>query len=94
LCKAVALYCVYAWLAPAHPRTRGALIVAAIGAVVMELTRPLFAYYVTHFAHYGAVYGSITAVVVSLVYLYLLMTIFLMGATALAESNAASRPAP
>jgi len=81
----VALYVAYRWLPVEKSNRTSVAKVALVIGVIEEIFKPLFGMYLHHFASYGAIYGPITAVAVTMVYLYILMTLFLLGGAALAE---------
>ena len=51
-----------------------------------------FGFYVRNFANYGATYGSLSAVIVLLTWLWLSIYVFLLGAELNAELEAAAKP--
>lgn len=53
---------------------------ALVAAVLFEIARTLFIYYVEHFADYQLIYGSITSVIVLLVWVYYSAFILILGA--------------
>ena len=81
---AVVLLFLFNWLvlrfAPAKPHTNGWTSFGAAFVVVAWLVASLgFAAYVTTLANYGTLFGSLAAVIVLLVYLYVSSLAFLVG---------------
>ena len=75
------LLAVLYWAAPDRPgRFRlvspGALMVLVIWALLSSG----FSYYVGHFAHYSAIYGTLAQIILLLLYLYLFGLLLLLGA--------------
>ncbi len=60
---------------------------AIFGAVGLELAKALFALYLTNFANFQIVYGSIAAVIVLLFWAYLTACIFLISAELCSQLN-------
>ncbi len=59
---------------------RAALIGAAFASVFSEIARYLFDWYIKNFSHFGEIYGSLSAIIVSILWIYYLSTIFILGA--------------
>ncbi|MGH3631262.1 MAG: YihY/virulence factor BrkB family protein, partial [Sciscionella sp.] len=53
---------------------------ALVGAVLFQLLKELFAIYLSHFAHYNAVYGSLGAVAAFIFFVFLSSNALLLGA--------------
>ena len=53
---------------------------ALFAAVLFEIARTLFIFYLEHFANYQLIYGSITSIIVLLVWIYYSAFIVIMGA--------------
>jgi membrane protein len=74
------------WFLPAVPvRLRDALtgaVVAAVGTGTLQLG---FSVYVSNFAHYNRVYGSLGAIIAFLFFVYLASMVFLFGAEVASE---------
>ena len=60
--------------------TRAVLFGTFIAAALYEIIKYLFAYYITHLSNYTAVYGAYAAIVVFMLWIYLLSLIFCIGA--------------
>ncbi|CAN5675393.1 YihY/virulence factor BrkB family protein [soil metagenome] len=56
-----------------------------IAALLFELTKHGFAFYVTNFSNYNAIYGGLSAIIVFLLFVYLTANILLFGAEIAAE---------
>ncbi len=70
---------------PARPPGRGALAVGVLVATLaFEILKRGFAYYVTGFANYASVYGSLGAVIAFLFFVYVAALILIVGAEAAA----------
>lgn len=74
--------CLVYKFAPARrqPKTRWVVPGAIFSTVVWLIASIGFSYYVSNFGNYGEVYGSISAVVVLLLWLYITCFIILLGA--------------
>lgn len=68
--------------APARPRPKlkWVIIGAVVSTVFWLLASWGFSFYVSHFASYGEIYGSVSAVVVMLLWLFITSFIVLLGA--------------
>ncbi|MDQ7820590.1 MAG: YihY/virulence factor BrkB family protein [Armatimonadota bacterium] len=75
-----AFFVVYRFLPPVRPRRRGLLAGTATAAVLFELTRRAFFWYVSTLASYPLVYGPLAGVVVFMVWAYLVALLTLVGA--------------
>ncbi len=58
---------------------------ALAGAVLFQILKELFALYVTHFAHYNAIYGSLGAIAGFIFFVYLSANVLLFGAEVASE---------
>jgi membrane protein len=63
-----------------HPRLRDVWPGVLLAAVGYELAKRGFTIYLENFGNYSAVYGSLGAVVIFLVFIYIGAMVFLMGA--------------
>lgn len=74
--------CLIYQFAPARPRPklRWVIIGALFSTIVWLLASWGFSFYVSHFGSYGEVYGSVSAVVILLLWLYITCFIVLLGA--------------
>ncbi|WP_417884952.1 YihY/virulence factor BrkB family protein [Zunongwangia sp.] len=74
--------CLVYKFAPARekPKTRWVIPGAIFSTIVWLIASIGFSYYVSNFGNYGEVYGSISAVVVLLLWLYITCFIILLGA--------------
>ncbi|HVB89275.1 MAG TPA: YihY/virulence factor BrkB family protein [Beijerinckiaceae bacterium] len=68
-----------------NPRWRWISIGSAVAAVLWLISSALFSFYVSHFSSYDGAYGSIGAVVVLLMWLWLTTVVVLIGAETDAE---------
>jgi membrane protein len=67
--------------APADDQPGGWVSFGSVVVVVAWLGTSLaFAFYLTHFAKYGSIFGALATIIVSLEYLYLASIAFLTGA--------------
>lgn len=92
---------IFEWLAfwalyvvvPNHRvRLRHGLIGSLFATVIFEIAKRGFAFFVTHFANYKAIYGAIAALPVFLIWIYLSWTIILAGAVMTATLPEWRRP--
>ncbi len=69
------------WLAPnAHVRKRAAFAGAVVSGLAFEVAKYAYAYYTGHFVHYNVIYGSLGAIPLFLVWVYVAWVILLFGA--------------
>jgi membrane protein len=73
-------------------RRRHGLIGSLFATVSFEIAKRGFAFFVTHFANYKAIYGAIAALPVFLIWIYLSWTIILAGAVMTATLPEWRRP--
>jgi membrane protein len=79
------LACIYRFAVPVRPSWRNVLPGAAFATATWFLSTVAFGWYVTRFAHYSRVYGSLGTGVVLLVWLFLTSLTVLCGAELNAE---------
>jgi membrane protein len=75
---------------------RAALIAGLLAAIAFQIAKAGFAFYITHFSTYQVVYGTLAALPVFLIWLYLSWIILLVGAAVsatLAETDDAKAQA-
>ncbi len=65
---------------------------SALATILWLLGTLAFGFYVKNFANYGATYGSLSAVIVLLTWLWLSIYVFLLGAELNSELEAAAKP--
>lgn len=58
---------------------------ALLAAVLFEIAKGLFVYYLSHFARYESIYGSVGAIIVLLLWIYVSAFILILGAELSAE---------
>jgi membrane protein len=73
-------------------RWRHGLIGSLLTTLLFEVAKRGFAYFVTHFTNYTALYGAVAALPVFLVWVYLSWTIILLGAVVTATLPEWRRP--
>jgi len=92
----------YRLVPPSRPRFRDLWLGALVAAVGAELVKVGFSYYLATVATYDVLYGSLGSVFAFLFVVYLLASVFLLGAelasawsrSAVTKTAAPSRPAP
>jgi membrane protein len=80
LCTAVVLAVIYRFGTPRRQSWRDVLPGAAMSAVVWFVTTLVFGWYVTRFADYTIIYGSLGTAVATLVWLYITALAVFLGA--------------
>ncbi len=78
--SAIVLFLVYLFVPHARVSLRAASIGAIFAAIFLQLSRWLFSFVMAKFDVYGRVYGPLASFIVFMSWLYLSMTIVLMGA--------------
>ena len=69
------------WLAPHAPvRKRAAFAGAAVSGLAFEVAKYAYTFYTGHFVHYDVIYGSLGAIPLFLVWVYVAWVILLFGA--------------
>ena len=82
---------VYKVLPDAAVRWRDAALAAVVAAVLLELSKILFAYYLSNLSTLDLVYGSVTTIVVLMLFLYVVSMVVVLGAELSSEYNRLSR---
>lgn len=80
LLSALALLVIYRYLPNVLIPWRNAVAGAVVGGILFEVTKRAFFWYLESFARYEVVYGSLTGIIVFLVWLYVSAVILLFGA--------------
>lgn len=81
------LLIIYRWVPRSHVRLADVWLAALLGSVVWTAVKEGFAYFLgTSFANFDAVYGTLSAVVVLLTWMYISSIIILAGAEFSAET--------
>lgn len=88
----LAFWALYVVVPNYHVRLRHGLIGSLIATVAFEIAKRGFAFFVTHFANYKAIYGAVAALPVFLIWVYLSWTIILAGAVVTATLPEWRRP--
>ena len=88
LCTAVVLAVIYRFGTPRRQTWRDVLPGAVMSAVIWFITTLAFGWYVTRFADYSIVYGSLGSAVATLVWLYITALAVFLGAEYNAEVEA------
>ncbi len=88
----LAFWALYVVVPNYRVRLRHGLIGSLFATVMFEIAKRGFAFFVTHFANYKAIYGAIAALPVFLIWIYLSWTIILAGAVMTATLPEWRRP--
>jgi membrane protein len=88
----LAFWALYVVVPNYRVRWRHGLIGSLFATVIFEIAKRGFAFFVTHFANYKAIYGAIAALPVFLIWIYLSWTIILAGAVLTATLPEWRRP--
>jgi membrane protein len=70
----------YKFVPNAKTRWRDVWPGAMLAAVFFEIARTLFIFYLEHFANYQVIYGTISSIVILMVWIYYSAFILIMGA--------------
>lgn len=70
----------YKWLPPHEVRWRDVAVGAGVAALLNELAKNGFAFYLQNFADYSAIYGSLGTAIAFMFYVFLAANVFLLGA--------------
>jgi membrane protein len=70
----------YHWVPIIKIKKRAVVVGAIWAAILWELAKEVFGYYLYHFATYGKVYGAYALIVVIAFWLYYSATVFVFGA--------------
>src|SRR3990172_7839644 len=90
--ECLAFWALYVVVPNYRVRLRHGLIGSLIATVTFEIAKRGFAFFVTHFANYKAIYGAVAALPVFLIWVYLSWTIILLGAVMTATLPEWRRP--
>ena len=82
---------IYKVLPDASVRWRDAALAAVVAGVLFELFKLVFAYYLSNLSTLDLVYGSVTTVVVLMLFLYVVSMVLVLGAELASEYNQLSR---
>jgi membrane protein len=72
-------YLAYRYVPRTRTDHRAALAGSAVAVLLFALARPLFVYYLEKFARYNLIYGSLSIIIVLLVWIWLVAAIVLYG---------------
>ena len=90
----VLLGALYTLMPYQRPSWREVLPGALLAALLMELGKAGFSLYIKNVAHLDAIYGSLTSIIVLLLWLYLAARVLLFGAELIAVRQAQDRGKP
>jgi len=90
--ECLAFWALYVVVPNYRVRLRHGLIGSLIATVTFEIAKRGFAFFVTYFANYKAIYGAVAALPVFLIWIYLSWTIILAGAVMTATLPEWRRP--
>ena len=91
LLSALTLVLIFRVVPDAKVRWRDAVPAAALTTVLFELAKTGFAYYLSNLSSLDLVYGSVTTIVVLMLFLYLVAMVLILGAELSSEYNKSSR---
>jgi membrane protein len=75
----------YRWAPAASVRLEDVWQGALVAAVALELVKLVFTFYIRNVANYNALYGSLGAIVVTLLFIFLASNVLLLGAEVAAQ---------
>ena len=87
----VLLIVIYKVLPDASVRWRDAALAGVVASVLFEAAKILFAYYLGNLSTLDLVYGSVTTLVVLMLFIYVLAMVLVLGAELSSEYNRLSR---
>jgi len=87
LITAMLLVGVYALLPYERPHRKDLAVGALVAASLIEMGKVLFALYVGTVSHFDALYGSVSSIIVLLIWLYFSAHVVLYGAEVISESQ-------
>lgn len=90
---AIILFLLYMWVPTIEVKWRKALLPAVLAAFAIWVANYFLGWYFQNWAYYDAVYGSLTSVIVLLLWVYVCANIVIMGA-ALSSVLSTLRPQP
>lgn len=82
---------IYRFVPDTHVRWRDAVPAAVLATVLFELSKAGFAAYLSNLSSLDLVYGSVTTIVVLMLFLYVVSMVLVLGAELASEYNRASR---
>lgn len=74
------LFLLYMWVPTVKVKWRNALLPGVLAAVAIMIANYFLGWYFTNWAYYDAVYGSLTSVIVLLLWVYVCANILIIGA--------------
>jgi membrane protein len=91
LLSALMLVLIFRVVPDAKVRWRDAVPAAVVATVLFELAKAGFTYYLSNLSSLDLVYGSVTTIVVLMLFLYLVAMVLVLGAELSSEYNRSSR---
>ena len=89
----VLLVLLYRFVPISRPRWREVIVAALFAAVVFEVGKAAFVLYIENVANLEAVYGSVSSVIMLLLWLYFAARVILFGVELMAVRREGSLPA-
>ena len=89
--SALVFLMIYLVVPDAKVRWRDAIPAAVLATVLFEVAKGGFAYYLSNLSSLDLVYGSVTTIVVLMIFLYLVAMVLVLGAELSSEYNKSSR---